>query len=266
MAEASKTETTGIGIFRTEGITVDGIPSFLAQVDIYRRTIKLMGEKEIYFRLFDFCADKIWFENADLYQVYATQLKALACAAAERPYLNVLVPNVNYTSQMTGVIRFAERMRAELEAERLPFGKLRFGAMIETPQATAVACEICALSDFAAVGLNGIARLPGDFPLFREEYNERALLRICKFIMCEAEKIGCRLTFCGDILTDRQMLVNLIGLGMRRISVAPKQAREAAHTISRSSYYSSVMTALDRSGKFITLDDVEEPSILESTC
>lgn len=266
VAEASKTDTSGIGVFRTEGITLEGIPGFAKQLEIYRRTLQLMGGREVYFRLFDFCEDKIWFENADLYEIYFTQLCALCCAAAEVEYINVLLPNVNHTMQLRGMVRLANRAADRLRADKRPAGRLRFGSMIETAQAAMVACEICAVSDFVAVGLNGLSRMSGDFPLFGEEYNERALLRVCKLIMSEAEKLGCQLTFCGDLLGSHEMLTNLIGLGARRIAVAPKRAQRAALTISHSSYYSSIMTALDRSGKFITREDAEEPCILASGC
>lgn len=241
--EAMTAGFSGIGLFRTEGLACAGLPTLTDQLQIYAETVELSQGRPLVFRLFDFSGDKSTASARDFEFIYRNQLTALLCAARGRT-LKVLVPNVNYRAQITEIKKLCIRLQSELYERGVPCGNLQVGAMIETTMAAAISEDLCAVADFISIGLNGITRLSGDFPMFQERYNRTALLRMCKLVLDNASAAGKEVCVCGDLVCEEEMLRNLIGLGVRKISVSTRNAEPVAVFLQKESYREAQKTSL----------------------
>lgn len=243
--EAIRMGVAGVGIFYTDGMRLGGIPAAEVQYRIYADAVRKSAGKPISICLFDLISGVY----ADYTEIYETQLLAL-CRAAAGGTLQVLVPNVNYRAQITEIKKIAARMAEKLHAQNLPCGHLRIGAVIGNMMGAAVSEDICAAADFAVVDLAGIAHIEENFPLCYESYNRMAVLRICRLVLDNAARAGRPITVSGDLLCDSEMLRDLVGLGVQRISSSAHSLPHIAACLAGESYSDAQRSSAHHVGRF----------------
>jgi phosphoenolpyruvate-protein kinase (PTS system EI component) len=101
--------------------------------------------------------------------------------------------------------------------------------MVETPAAALMTERILACVDFASLGTNDLVQytLAADREnkdvahLYRPQ--SPAVLRLIKWSADAACSVGKQISVCGDMASDPQLAVLLVGLGIRELSVSPAE-------------------------------------------
>lgn len=241
----------GIGLYRTEfeflasSILLDEE----AQYARYAAVAKAMQGRPVFMRLLDLGGDKeapylelsreenpcLGFRGARLLlgrpDLLVPHVRALARASAHG-HIHLTYPMIVDVDQFL-ILR--ERIRQATEG--IPTENLSHGVMFEVPSACLQADELLSVADFGSIGTNDLIqylfaidrnneRVAGDYnpdkPMFWKLLGQ---------IADAAGKHDKLLSLCGEIGGQPQFLPKIIDLGIRSISVSPRQvglARVAA--------------------------------------
>jgi phosphoenolpyruvate-protein phosphotransferase (PTS system enzyme I) len=245
-AGALEAGADGIGLFRTEFFFMDAatFPDEATQVAAYRSVVRALGGRPVTIRTLDVGGDKqaalmgiqpeanpylglrgvrFCLANRD---IFATQLRALARAAAEGP-LRVLVPMVGSLEQWRATRALLAEAAGALggEAGRAA-PAIALGPMIELPAAMLMADRLARESDFFSIGSNDLIQ----YTLAVDRGNNRiahlydaldpSVLRAIDLIVRQARPAGIPVGSCGEMSGELPDLLLLVGLGVDELSVA----------------------------------------------
>jgi phosphotransferase system enzyme I (PtsI) len=239
-----------IGLFRTEFLYLEraDLPSEDEQYAHAVGVLKAMGgTREVTFRTLDLGGDKLPVsvripagDNPALglrsiryslwrKDVFKAQLRALYRAAAVGP-LRILFPMISGVGELRAAKEICSEVCRELATEGVshnPFVPL--GVMVETPSAAAIADLLAHECEFLTIGTNDLIQ----YALAADRQDEHvgylyhplqpAILRIVRGIVLAAQRAGKSLAMCGDMAGDPVLTWVLLGLGLRDLSMAPRQ-------------------------------------------
>ncbi len=254
---AAERGADGIGLYRSEFpfIIRNDFLSEDEQVELYRRIVAAVPSGPVLLRTADIGGDKLMqgreeernpflgvrgirFSLANR-ELFRDQLRAMLRAGQGRE-LGIMLP-------MVSTLEEVEEARAELDSclkalgeEGLPHNPSpRLGAMVELPSAVMDIEELAKATDFLSIGTNDLIM----YLLAVDRTNERlsSLYRshhptVLRSIAQVAEGVGKKLdelSVCGDSAADPLMIPFLIGVGIRRLSVAPARIDEVRAHLSR---------------------------------
>jgi len=149
-----------------------------------------------------------------------TQLRALL-RLAERHDLRILVPMVTLAEEMEQMRGLLQQAAGDVGAQRLP----PLGAMIETPAAALCAAQIARYADFLSLGTNDLTQytmVAGRENSLVSHYfidDHPAVMRLVEMVVREAADTPVGL--CGELAGRKEVLPQLLRLGLRSLSVAP---------------------------------------------
>jgi len=238
-----------VGLFRTEFLYLEraDLPSEDEQYAHAVAALKSVGGRTITFRTLDLGGDKLppsvripsgmnpamglrsirySLKQED---VFRTQLRALYRAGAVGP-MQILFPLISGVAELRAAKRLCAEVSDELEREGIAHArKIPVGVMIETPSAAMIADLLAAECDFLSIGTNDLIQ----YSLAADREDEHvgylyhplhpAILRSLRQIVVAAEKTGCPVAMCGDMAGEAMLTWVLIGLGLRNLSMAPRQ-------------------------------------------
>jgi phosphotransferase system enzyme I (PtsI) len=238
-----------VGLFRTEFLYLEraDLPSEDEQYAHAVAALKSVGGRTVTFRTLDLGGDKLppsvripsgtnpamglrsirySLKRED---VFRTQLRALYRAGAVGP-MQILFPLISGVAELRAAKRLCAQVSADLEREGIPHGrKIPVGVMIETPSAAMISDLLAAECDFLSIGTNDLIQ----YSLAADREDEHvgylyhplhpAILRSLRQIVVASEKTGCPVAMCGDMAGDAMLTWVLIGLGLRQLSMAPRQ-------------------------------------------
>ncbi len=241
------TGAEGIGLFRTElqFLVRSSLPRAEEQQRLYEQVLGAAAGRPVTFRLLDIGGDKFLpymrtrhEENPALGiravrlalerpGLIRTQLRALLKAAAGRE-LRILIPMVTDVSEIAEVREFLDH-EVELMAR---FGHalpriLRLGTMIEVPSLLWQLDELCAQSDFLAVGTNDLLQFFMASDRANAHLSERfeplslSFMRALSTIVAKADEHDVPVSVCGEMAGRPIQAMALIGLGLRTLSMTP---------------------------------------------
>ncbi len=261
----------GIGLYRTEFLylTPGKVPSEADHFEAYRRTLSLLGDRELTIRTLDLGADKmgvegsvkeanpflgcrgirLCFERMDLFR---PQLRAILRVAA-LGNVKVMFPMITSLEELQRAKAILHQVHLELEREGVPHEpRLRVGIMVEVPAAAMMADVLAREADFFSIGTNDLIQ----YVMAVDRVNERiaplfqpthpAVLRLLRKVLEEGERHGRPVCLCGEMAGDPIFTILLLGLGLREFSMIPtlipqvkkvmrsvtlKEAREVAHKV-----------------------------------
>ncbi|MDP8999322.1 MAG: aldolase/citrate lyase family protein [Myxococcota bacterium] len=214
----------GIGLIRTELLFLHRLsaPSEGEQLSILRAIAARVKTAPVVVRLFDAGGDKplIWLQapegsaaprGIELLLMHPAildaQLRAMV-RAADHGDIRALLPFVTRASDV-------EQVRARSS------GKLKVGAMIETPNAVAKIDEIVEVADFICIGTNDLfATVTGKDRADATLSLDARALRMIERVVLSAHAHGRKVTVCGEIAGDPHSARILVGLGVDALSVA----------------------------------------------
>nr|HYU13241.1 putative PEP-binding protein [Stellaceae bacterium] len=157
------------------------------------------------------------------------QLAAMLRAAAGGP-VRILLPMISTVSEVHRVREALDQVARRLRRRgvRLPETLPPLGTMIEVPGAALAADALAAETDFFAVGTNDLIQYTLAVDRTDETvahlYNplHPAVLRLIQFAVEAAARRGIPISVCGEIAGDPRYAALLLGLGLRELSMAPR--------------------------------------------
>lgn len=246
----------GIGLFRTEFLfmsqTSEGHSDFFdeqSQFEAYKSVLQIAKDRPVTIRTLDAGGDKllnstqIQFkeEKNPLMGLRAirlslanplqlkTQFRALYRASIFGN-LKIMLPLITDTEQVKKTLEIAKSAREELKAEKTDFNEnVPIGIMVETAAAALTADCLAKVSDFFSIGTNdltqytiGVDRENASVAPLYDEFH-LAVLRMIQLTISEGEKNGIDVSVCGEMASRKSSVVVLAGMGIRNLSMSPKQ-------------------------------------------
>ena len=157
----------GIGLFRSEFLYLESetYPTEDEQFEVYKKVAETMAGKRVIIRTLDIGADK----QADYFElakeenpamgvrairicltrpeIFKTQLRALFRASAFGN-IAIMYPMITSLSEIAQIKKIVEEVKAELDADSVPYGTPEQGIMIETPAAATISDLLAEEVDF----------------------------------------------------------------------------------------------------------------------
>jgi phosphotransferase system, enzyme I, PtsP len=247
VAQLDATGAAGIGLFRTEIqlLARNTFPNIAEQTAFYRRAYEQAGERPIVFRTLDIGGDKVlpylprtaednpamgWRAiriGLDRPAMLRRQLRALLRAAAGRE-LHIKFPMISEVAELDAARNLLDRERARLASEGVEGPRLvSLGVMLEVPALLWQLPALLRRVDFLSVGTNDLAQFifacDRGNPLLAERYDllSPPMLALLRHLVRECAAAGKKLGICGEMAGNPVEAMVLIGLGFRRLSMAP---------------------------------------------
>ena len=249
LAHIDDTGADGVGLFRTEipFMVRPSFPDVDAQTELYAKILDRVHGKPVTFRTLDIGGDKRlpYFDTEeqenpslgwralriglDRPALLRQQLRALLQAADGRP-LSLMFPMVADLTELTAARRLldAEMERADAKRRTLP-ASVAVGAMIEVPSVLWQLPAILGKLDFVAVGSNDLVQYlfaaDRNNPKTAARYDALSppFLNAMAHLLAAAAKTGVPVTLCGEMAGRPLDAMALVGLGFRRLSMAPAE-------------------------------------------
>ncbi len=235
----------GVGLLRTEFLFIgqDRLPDEEEQLAVYRGLLDRLDGKPCIVRTLDVGGDKplpgvsLPQESnpflglrglrlcLDRPELFRPQVRALLRAAVGRP-LKVMLPMVAVAEELAEARDVFATCLDELLAEGVPAAMPPLGIMVETP-AAAVAIDLIP-AEFFSIGSNDLtqyvmaaSRDAGGRVAALNDPLHPAVLRLIGQVVRHGAATSVPVSLCGDMASDPAGVAALLGLGLRRLSVAP---------------------------------------------
>lgn len=262
----------GIGLFRTEfllmsiakslkenGGSLSGPISEELQFEAYKQVLETMGDKPVTIRTLDAGGDKILSANdlpvteeknplmglravrLSLFypSILRTQLRALFRASVYGN-LKIMFPLITDVSQVETLRGICRGVKEQLKSEHIPVKQdVPIGIMVETAAAALTADCLAPHSDFFSIGTNdltqytlGVDRENSAVAPLYNEFHLAVLRMINNTIKC-AKDADIPVSVCGEMASRKESVLVLAGLGIRQLSMSPKQIPVIKETLSQ---------------------------------
>ena len=247
----------GIGLYRTEFLYLYGgvEPTEEDHYQAYAEVVKVFGRQPVVIRTMDLGADKLpqtirqapeanpvlglrsiryCLQNLGLFK---TQLRAIlrASVLGDVRVMFPLITNVQELRQAKMILR---DVMEDLDEYTVPYNaKIPVGIMIETPSSALTANHLAAECDFFSVGTNDLIQYTLAVDRGNEHVSllfsaaEPAIIRILRSVIHDANKAGIGLSVCGEVASDPEYIMLLLGMGVRALSLAPPMIPEIKKVI-----------------------------------
>ena len=236
----------GIGLFRSEFLYLESetYPTEEEQFEVYKKVAETMAGKRVIIRTLDIGADK----QADYFElakeenpamgvrairicltrpeIFKTQLRALFRASAFGN-IAIMYPMITSLSEIAQIKAIVEEVKAELDADNVPYGTPEQGIMIETPAAATISDLLAEEVDFFSIGTNdltqytlAIDRQNAKLDNIYDSHHE-AVLRMIQMVVDNAHKEGIWAGICGELGADTTLTERFVEMGLDELSVSP---------------------------------------------
>ena len=236
----------GIGLFRSEFLYLESetYPTEEEQFEVYKKVAETMAGKRVIIRTLDIGADK----QADYFElakeenpamgvrairicltrpeIFKTQLRALFRASA-LGNIAIMYPMITSLSEIAQIKAIVEEVKAELDADNVPYGTPEQGIMIETPAAATISDLLAEEVDFFSIGTNDLTQ----YTLAIDRQNQSldsffdahhiAVLRMINQTIQNAHKAGIWCGICGELGADSDLTELFLAMGIDELSVSP---------------------------------------------
>ena len=247
----------GIGLYRTEFLYLnrEGEPTEQDHYDAYAETISVFKHRPVTIRTMDLGADKytqskrfapepnpflglrsIRFCLQNL-TIFKKQLHAIlrASVLGSVKIMFPLITNLQEMKQATMILR---DVMEDLDEESIKYNKnVQVGIMVETPSAALMASSLARDADFLSIGTNDLIQ----YTLAVDRGNELvsplysaadpAVLRLIRTVIQDAHKAQIDVSICGEMASEPEYIMLLLGLGIRIMSLAPPMIPEIKQII-----------------------------------
>jgi phosphotransferase system enzyme I (PtsI) len=160
-------------------------------------------------------------------EMFRTQIRAIYRASAHGR-VRMMFPMVSSVDELARALKLRDAALEELRRDGVPFDpEVETGIMVETPSAVWMADALARNSKFFSVGSNDLIQ----YTLAMDRDNERlshlyepldpAVLRSIRHTVEAARAAGRWVGVCGEMASDPQNAVLLLGLGVDELSVPP---------------------------------------------
>jgi phosphotransferase system enzyme I (PtsI) len=246
LAYVLQNDAGGIGLFRSEFIYLesDTYPTEEEQFQIYKKAVSTLAGKRVIIRTLDIGADK----QADYFnldkeenpalglrairicltrpEIFKTQLRALY-RASKYGKLAIMYPMITSLEEVLRIKAISAEVRAELDAENIPYNDVEEGIMIETPAAVMISDILAKEVDFFSIGTNDLSQytmaIDRQNPQLDEFFNphHEAVLRMIELVCKNAHAENTWVGICGELGADLELTERFIRMGVDELSVSP---------------------------------------------
>ncbi|OHB56996.1 MAG: phosphoenolpyruvate--protein phosphotransferase [Planctomycetes bacterium GWF2_50_10] len=242
----------GIGLYRTEFLYLysENEPTEEDHYEAYAQTVKALGNKPVIIRTLDLGADKytqskrfvpetnpqlglrsIRFCLQNL-MMFKTQLRAILRASVLGD-VRLMFPLITSLQELRQAKMILRDVMEDLDEYGLPYNhNIPIGMMVETPAAALMASTFAREVSFFSIGTNDLIQ----YTLAVDRGNERvsslysaadpAVLRLVRTVVQDAYKAQIDVKVCGEMASEPEYIMLLIGMGVRSFSLAPPMLPE----------------------------------------
>lgn len=236
----------GVGLYRTEFLYLTGQsePSEEEQFEAYKQVVEHMQGRPVVIRTLDLGADKMTQERAGTPErnpflgcrsiryclqnlaIFKRQLRAILRASAFGE-VHIMFPLITTLLELRQAKMVLSEAREDLEELGIPYRKdIPVGIMVETPAAADAAVQFAREADFFSIGTNDLIQ----YMMAVDRGNERVawlysaahpmVLRKVRNVIRSADRGRIPVSLCGEMAGDPLYTMMLLGLGLRRFSMA----------------------------------------------
>ena len=274
----------GVGLYRSEFLYIEKSPHLPTEeehLQIYRELVEKAAPHPAIIRTYDLGGRKLAREMLATEEenpvlglrgirltlarpeVFRSQIRALFRAGLYGD-LWVMLPLVSTVDEVRQFRAYADEVMAEMEREGVPFRRdVRLGIMIEVPGAAVIADILAREVTFFSIGTNDLIQ----YSLAVDRNNEHvaslyqplhpAILRMLRFVIDSARAAGIEVSLCGEMAADPRYALLLVGLGLRRLSMSPRQIPEVKAWL-RETTLSSLQEMAERCMEHGTAAEVQQ--------
>ena len=199
--------------------------------DVYKRQLDIGADKQVdYFNLdkednpaMGYRAIRICLTQPEIFK---TQLRAIF-RASYYGNIGVMYPMIISVAEVQKIHAIVDEVKAELDAQGLPYGDVEQGIMIETPAAAIISDELAKEVDFFSIGTNDLSQ----YTLAIDRQNTKldpffdphhpAILRMIQMVVENAHKAGIWAGICGELGADQELTKEFLAMGVDELSVSP---------------------------------------------
>ncbi|HEV3342873.1 MAG TPA: phosphoenolpyruvate--protein phosphotransferase, partial [Pirellulales bacterium] len=266
----------GVGLYRTEYLflTHHDVPDEEEQVEAYRAVIAASPGRRVTFRTLDVGGDKkmrylgleheanpfmgwrsirLSFEHPAF---FLTQIRAVLRAAAPehgpKKRVGLMFPMITTLDELRRVRSLVRRAYRQLDRDRLPYGQVPIGLMVEVPAAAVTVRQLAKEADFVSIGSNDLVQY-----LTAADRDNPKVSHLCQPLNPAVVEVlyqtvhtcldmGKSVTLCGEMAAAPRPFLLLFGMGLRSYSMSPAFIpimKELAKQLSRSDTSSIVERA-----------------------
>jgi len=247
----------GIGLYRTEFLYLNKRtePTEEEHYQAFAKTIKVLKNKPVVIRTLDLGADKytqrkrfapepnpflglrsIRFCLQNL-MMFKTQLRAIlrASVLGDVRIMFPLITNLQELKQANMILR---DVMEDLDDESIAYNRdIKVGIMIETPSSALTAHSLARNVDYFSIGTNDLTQ----YTLAVDRGNELvshlyssadpAVLRLIRTVVQDAHKMQIDVSVCGEMASEPEYIMLLLGMGLRTISLTAPMIPEIKQII-----------------------------------
>lgn len=247
----------GIGLYRTEFLYLNrkSEPTEKDHYQAYAETIGFLKQRPVTIRTMDLGADKytqskrfapepnpflglrsirFCLQNLTMFKI---QLHA-ALRASVLGDVRIMFPLISNLQEMKQATMILRDVMEDLDEESIAYNKnIQIGIMVETPSAALTASTLARDADFLSIGTNDLIQ----YTLAVDRGNELvsalysaadpAVLRLIRTVIQDAHKAQIDVSVCGEMASEPEYIMLLLGLGIRTISLTPPMIPEIKQII-----------------------------------
>jgi phosphotransferase system enzyme I (PtsI) len=247
----------GIGLYRTEFLylNTDSEPTEQDHYEAYAETVRVFADKPVVIRTLDLGADKytqsrrfapepnpflglrsirFCLQNLTLFK---KQLRAILRVSVLGK-VKIMFPLITNRQELMQAKMILRDVMEDLDDESIPYNRdIPIGIMVETPSAALTAYSLAMDVDFFSIGTNDLTQ----YTLAVDRGNESvsmlystvdpAVLRLIRNVIQDAHKAQIDLSVCGEMASEPEYIMLLMGMGVRTISIASPMIPEIKQII-----------------------------------
>ncbi|MBU1260114.1 MAG: phosphoenolpyruvate--protein phosphotransferase [Planctomycetes bacterium] len=242
----------GIGLYRTEFLYLysETEPTEEDQYRAYSEVIRVFGNMPIVIRTMDLGADKFTQSRRFVREpnpflglrsirfclqnivLFKTQLRAILRASVHGD-VRIMFPLISSLHELRQAKMILRDVMEDLDEDGIKYNSnMPVGIMVETPSAALTASILASESDFFSIGTNDLIQ----YTLAVDRGNERvstlysgadpAVVNLLRSIIHDANKAKISVSVCGEMASEPEFVMLLLGLGFRTFSLAPPMIPE----------------------------------------
>jgi phosphoenolpyruvate-protein phosphotransferase len=280
---AVRVGANGVGLYRTEYLflTHPGVPDEEEQLATYRAVIEAAPNHAVTIRTLDVGGDKrlaylgtrqeanpaLGYRSTRLTvdhpEFLQTQLRAILRSGLYGA-VSLLFPMVTTLGEVRRLKQLVAQTRADLDRERVPFGKdIPFGVMLEVPAAALCIDDLLDEVDYVSIGSNDLIQY-----LMAADRNNPKVAHLCEpfspavFRLLHQLVHACKrhrtpVTLCGEMAGRLRCFLPLFGMGLHSFSMSPAFVPPLKDLIRRTSQ-PMTWTITDRVLRMKTSEEIRE--------
>ena len=252
----------GIGLYRTEFLHLgrENEPTEEEHYEAYLTALKIMGDRPLVIRTLDLGADKYtqsrvaapernpflgcrsirFCLQTERLPLFRRQLRAMLRASVHGD-VRILLPLITTLTELRQSRMILGEVSEELDEQGVEYCRdIPVGIMVETPSAALSARMFAAEANFFSIGTNDLIQ----YTLAVDRANENvaslftpanpAIIKMIREIIKAGRRSNIPVAMCGEMASEPEFCLLLLGLGLREFSVVP-QAIPSVKRLIRSS-------------------------------